>query len=221
MTAATKSEPAKALDLLQTKVRPNLKELGFRFRGRTLNRQTADGLTQVLQFQMGVFDPPGTHHIPWIRENLYGKFTVNVGVYVPEIAQADGIGAAASFVQEASCCIRARLGKLGPEHRDMWWDLSRADETAPEIWGRLRRDALPFLGRFESRDAILTEWRNLAKSPYSNRPRVDCAIILAGRGQRADAMALLTTQAREAGEPRHVEYLRGLSRKLGLGELDV
>ena len=36
-------------------------------------------------FQMGAFDPPGTTYIPGLRENLYGLFTINLGVYVPDV----------------------------------------------------------------------------------------------------------------------------------------
>src|ERR1700686_1650303 len=142
-----KSDSAKALDGLQSKLRPRLKALGFRVRGRTFNRKTADGLTQVVQFQMGAFDPPGTYQIPGIRENLYGKFTVNVGVYVPEVSQHNGVEAG-SLVQKAYCCIRARIGQLGPDQADVWWDLRSIGEVASELWQRLQRDALPFLARF-------------------------------------------------------------------------
>ena len=47
---------------------------------------------------MGSFDPPGTTHIPGLRENLYGRFTVNLGVYVPEVARNHGGGEAKSPV---------------------------------------------------------------------------------------------------------------------------
>ena len=75
--ATRKSDLATTLDELQAKIRPALKERGFRARGRAFNRTTSDGLTEVVRLQMGSFDPPGTAYIPGLRENLYGKFTVN------------------------------------------------------------------------------------------------------------------------------------------------
>jgi hypothetical protein len=221
-TTVTKSEVAKKLDELQSKLRPSLKDLGFRARGRTFNRTTGDGLTQVVQFQMGRFDPPGTTFFPGLRENLYGKFTVNLGVYVPEVAQFLGGGEAHSFVQEPYCCVRARLGELGPEHEDRWWELQQSDEVTAELWERLKRDGFPFLGRFETRDAILMEWLHIANSPYADNPaRIVCAIILVKRGQQADARALLAAQARETRNPGHPAYVRSLADRLGVGELDA
>jgi hypothetical protein len=65
----TKSEMAQRLDGLQAKLRPMLKRLGYRVHGRTFNRSTADGLTQVVHIQMGrlilraPFACPASHKI--------------------------------------------------------------------------------------------------------------------------------------------------------------
>jgi hypothetical protein len=72
-----KSIYAQAVDDIQAALRPFLKSRGFRFRGRTFNRTTEDGLTEVVNIQMGVWDPPGTTYIPGLRENLHGLFMVN------------------------------------------------------------------------------------------------------------------------------------------------
>jgi hypothetical protein len=84
---AEKSDLAKTLDELQGKLRSALAEYGFRARGRVLNRRTSDGMTEVVQIQMGSFDPPGTTYVPGLRENRYGKFAINLGVFVPEVAE--------------------------------------------------------------------------------------------------------------------------------------
>jgi hypothetical protein len=207
-------------DGLQSKLLPHLKNLGFRVRGSTFNRTTADGLVHIVQVQTGRFDPPDSKSISRIKDDLYGKCTVNVGVYVPEVAQYVGGGEAGAFVQEHDCCVRARLGQLGPERADVWWDLGNVATAFSEIWLRVQRDALPFFARFESRDAILSEWMHLAKSPYSNRPRIDCAIILSKRGQTADARALLIAQAREAQAEAHKQYVCSIANQLGLGQID-
>ena len=203
---------------VQSRIRPNLTGLGFRVRGRTFTRVTVDGLTQVVQFQMGRFDPPGSHEIAGFRDNLYGKFTVNIGVYIPEVAMARGL--VPSQIQECDCSIRARLGNLGPHHVDTWWNLLDIDEAAADVWQRLQRDALPFLARFETRDAVLEEWAGEATSARSSPHRIDSAIILAARGQRADSRALLMTQARTSPNPKHLEFLRTLAGRLGLDALE-
>lgn len=218
--ATGKSDPAKTLDELQAKLRPALKECGFRARGRAFNRMTSDELTEVVQLQMGRFDPPGTTYVPGLRENLYGKFTVNLGVFVPEVAEQYGGGASKSFVQEYHCCIRTRMPLLGPEHRDVWWDVRTDEALAQELLQRITRDAIPFFRNFETRDAILEQWLGVPKSPYAiTPPRIVCAIILAKRGQSEDARVLLAAQAKETLNPGHPAYVRGLADKLGLGDL--
>lgn len=218
--SAQKSDLARTLDELQAKLRPTLKEWGFRARGRGFNRTTSDDLTDVIQLQMGSFDPPGTTYIPRLRENRYGMFTVNLGVFVPEVAEQYGSGAPKSFIQEYHCCVRTRLPLLGPEHRDVWWEIGSNDALVQEMLRRLTRDALPFFKQFESRDAILREWLGVAKSPFAIiPPRIACAIILVRRGQNDDARALLAAQAQETLNPGHPAYVRKLSEKLGLGDL--
>lgn len=81
---------------------------------------TEDGLTQVVNLQMGASYPPGTVFIPGLRENLHGLFTVNLGVYVPEVARQHGGGEAKSWVQEYHCCVRARLGELCGDGKEVW-----------------------------------------------------------------------------------------------------
>lgn len=82
---------------------------------------------------------------------MYGRFTVNLGVYVPEVARHQGGGEAKSIVQEYHCCVRARIGSLGAERADLWWDLPPDASLVGEIQRRLEGDALPFLDRFKSR----------------------------------------------------------------------
>ena len=114
----TKSALASTMDELQRRLHPLLRQSGFRKHGRTLNRATVDGLTHVIGFQMGSFDPPGTSHFPGLRENLYGRFTVNLGVYVPEVALHHGGGEAKSVVHDYNCCIRTRLGRTA--EKEIW-----------------------------------------------------------------------------------------------------
>lgn len=68
---------------------------------------------------MGSFDPPGTTYIPGLREDIYGWFTVNLGVYVQEVARHHGGGEARAFVQVYDCCAREQLGDVGPEKKDL------------------------------------------------------------------------------------------------------
>jgi hypothetical protein len=215
-----KSKPAQAMDELRAGIRRFLTALGFRARARAFNRTTSDGVTQVIEFQLGRFDPPGTHYVGF-RQSLYGKFTVNLGVYVPEVDEYTFPGGGErSFVHEYDCCIRTRLGDVGPEHSDLWWDLEAGRDHAAELLQRFERDALPFFAQFETRDAILAQLSKEAAIPFTGRPRIVRAIIMAIRGQRAEARAFLAAQAREHSNHPHSAMVHALANKLGLGELD-
>src|SRR5579863_6346089 len=217
-----KSKPAEVMDELQSQLQPFLEECGFRMRSRTCNRTTADGLTHVINFQMGRFDPPGTSYIPWFRKNLYGKFTVNVGVYVPEVASQKYGGSPRSSIQEPDCCVRQRLGALGPERSDLWWSVRSEKKTVADLRLRLERDAFPWFRRLETRDSLLHELEKVDETWGSGgAPRIICAILLAHRGQTEKARENLIIQVRKRSDPKHTEYVQALADHLGLGKIDI
>jgi hypothetical protein len=214
-----KSKYAEAVDEIQAELRPFMKAQGFNVRGRTFNRLTDDGLTQVVNLQMGASDPPGTTYIPGLRENLHGLFTVNLGIYVPEVAMRRG-GAVRSWVQDYQCCVRARLGEASVEERDVWWDARADDAVIEDVRHRLRVGGLPFLDRFSSRDMILVEWKDRSKNMGASLPpRIVMAIILAERGEKERAHALLARQVLETRVPGHADHVRKLANELGVGSL--
>jgi hypothetical protein len=76
---------ASAMRAVVREIHPMLKRAGFRKRRHTFNRETAPGLVHVVNFQMGPYEVGEHVEIPGLRENLYGKFTVNLGVFIREI----------------------------------------------------------------------------------------------------------------------------------------
>lgn len=211
----SKSTQVANADVVQGALHTALKPRGFRKKGRTFNRVTDDGLTQVINLQMGSYDPPGTVHVPGLRENLYGRFTVNLGVYVPEVARMHGGGEAKGVVQEYQCCVRERLGSLA-EKRDVWWLVDAPATVIPDVLARLERDGLPFLERFRSRDSILRELEDPRNETVAVPHRIVRAIILVERGATAAARDLLAVQALETGNPGHPAYVRSLAERLGI-----
>lgn len=216
-----KSVHAQAVDEIQRALRPWLREQGFTVKGRTFNRATEDALTQVVSIQMGASDPPGTTYIPGLRENLHGLFTVNLGIYVPEVARRHGGGEAKTWVQEYHCCVRARLAEASGEDRDIWWRARVDDTVLSDVRRRLEVGGIPFLERYSTRDKILAAWKDRSENMgASNPPRIVMAIMLAERGDKDRARELLSLQARETHNPGHPAYVRRLADQLAVGPLD-
>lgn len=214
-----KSAFAEAVDQIQLELARFFKARGFRRRGRTFNTATSDELTWVVGLQMGPSDPPGTTYIPGLRENLHGLFTMNLGVYVPEVARHHGGGEAKAWVQDYHCCIRARLGELSGEKSDTWWPATSSRNVTSDILDRLTRFGVPFLERFSTREQILAELAGGSQNRFLAVPRIVSAILLLGRGEKDAARTLMAAQALETHNPRHPAYVRELARRLGLGEL--
>lgn len=216
-----RSNYAQAVDDIQAALRPRLKEREFKVRGRTFNRPTKDGLTQVVSIQMGASDPPGTTYIPGLRPSLHGLFTVNLGIYVPEVARHHGGGEAKSWVQEYHCCVRARLGEAAGQTSDVWWHARAEVAVISDVQRLLEQAGLPFLDRFSTRDQILAEWKDRSENMgASSPPRIVKAIILAERSLNDQARTLLAEQVLETRNPGHPDYVRRLAIQLGVGSLD-
>jgi len=210
-----KSKATQAMDAAQAEVRGFLKRFGFRSRARTFNRTSSDGITHVIDFQMGRFDPPGTHYVGF-RQNLYGRFTANLGIYIPEVARLLGLGGEGSFVREYDCCIRTRLGLVGPDGQDIWWELDAARKYLPDLLHRIERDAFPLFTRFDTRDGVLSQRTEGTGYSDINPSRVVCAIVLATRGQQAEARNFLATEAYENRNHPGLPLVLSLAKTLGI-----
>jgi len=170
---------------------------------------------------MGSSDPPGTTYIPGLRENLYGLFTVNLGVYVPEVARHHMGGEAKSWVHEYHCCVRSRLAEAAGKAKDIWWRAQPEEAVIEDVRCLLEEAGIPFLDRFSTRDKILAEWWGRSENMgTSSPPRIVMAIILSERNLRDQARALLAQQVLETRNPGHPDYVRRLAKELGVGSLD-
>jgi hypothetical protein len=101
-----KSDFAKKLDIIQTGAYEYLSQFGFRKRGRTFNKSLESGLIHVINLQMG-------------RRSLSGKFTINLGIYVPEIYRMLWFWNEdePKFVDHGDCEIEKRIGELVPPYK--------------------------------------------------------------------------------------------------------
>jgi hypothetical protein len=165
-----KSPVVVALDSIQKELTAFLKPLGFRKKGRTYNRSVGDGLVQAVNLQMGQY-PIGEYIIPGLRESFYGRFAVNLGIALPAVSVVEQDRSLPPFVQEYECHVRVRLSHLVFKE-DVWFDLDHhVDRTATEVVRQMDAAGVPFLERFESYGAILTEIDTIGTLPGSNAGR--------------------------------------------------
>jgi hypothetical protein len=211
-----------------------LRERGFRRQRHVFNAEAEPGLTQVLTFQMGAHPPPGTSGVPGLRENLYGAFTINLGLHFDEVRDVPLRTPRPAFLREVDlpparprpkflrdgdCHVTTRLGQLIGED-DVWWKLDLADDDLQALVQQLVGDyALPFFERFRSRRAVVDAWH--ARDPAVRyTPRVTIAVIHARLGEAAEAAELLDSELRETERPVTRQAILQAAAHLGLDIAD-
>jgi hypothetical protein len=139
-------------------IAPSLKAEGFKKRRHSFNRTTEPGVTQVVHFQMGPSDPPGTTYFPPVRVNLYGKFTLNLGVFLDDVHYALGTGPVPAWINEYDCQLRQRIGLLLPAREDTWWSLDDVDAASAVVGDALGGYGFAWLDGVRTRHAIVSRY---------------------------------------------------------------
>lgn len=144
------------LDEIQKLVHQDLKRKGFKKKGRTHNKTVDAGIIQTVNFQMGEYPLGKNFSALGIRKRLYGKFAVNLGVYVDELDRLKE-NKTKAFVQEHECAIRTRLGHL-TEGQDKWWPLdTNYKQTAQEIIEELKEQGQTWFNLFDTSQKNVSE----------------------------------------------------------------
>ncbi len=218
----SKSSYAEALDVVQKATTTLLRPVGFKQKGRTYNRVAGDGLIHVVNLQMGQY-PIGNYVIPGIRESFYGKFAVNLGVYLPCVWELEHGPMTKHFCPEYHCEIRERLGALAHEGRDYWWSLDTSTPHATgELVVNLMRDfGLPFLDTYADYAAVLTQFRKVGRLPFhpEGRNMLAVAIIYHHTGQSEEANRFFSRaidDARAYSHPGFSNHVRDMRERCGL-----
>jgi hypothetical protein len=113
-----------------------LKGRGFKKSGRNFYKQQ-NGTYQVLNIQASMFN-----------DSDEGRFTVNLGIFFPEINDLVGIFEVSGVPKETECTVRQRIGLLAPEGTDFWWKVeptSSAQEVARHLRSFVETFGLPWL----------------------------------------------------------------------------
>jgi hypothetical protein len=213
-TLTNKSNNITHLDTIQKSVFRFLKPLGFKKKGRTFNRQTENGVYQVINFQSGQFPLVDNYVIPGLRENYYGKFTINLGVSVYELDEINFPNKPKIFYQEYECQIRTRLPHLTIE-QDYWWPISDVtEEIVKNLIEGLNEKGIPWLDTFETREKICRNWGVVKGS--SLRAKLDVALIIFQTNKEKGTQLIQEYYNKIENHKPHKGYVKELAEKLGI-----
>jgi hypothetical protein len=233
MVTAASSAMRKVVD----HVRPVLKERGFRKRAHTFNRTVEPGLIQVVKYQMGAYDPPGLVEIPGVRENLYGLFSVHLGIFIEEAWRLgvgsfgpDGPPGVKDWANDYDCQMRRLISNLAGESMNYMWPLDDPG-VGPAMVELLHSDAFVWFDGFGSRAAILAELESAPIESYEvsgetggGPDRLLATRMRLGAGDRQRAQQhfddwVAYCLSRVESEPHlrgHLEYLADFASRVGL-----
>lgn len=217
ITLADKSNYTKTLDKLQNLVHKELKVFGFSKKGRTHNKVVDEGIVHVINFQSGEFPVGDNYIIPGFRESYYGKFTINLGVFVSDIYEITQGQIMKDFIPEYICQIRTRLPELTNNNDDWWTVDDNYIQIAEKIAEELITVAFKWFDNFSNRDKIIKNLQNKRiKNLYSRIGKLNAALIQI-KIDRSKGEALLREHYNLRSDHKpHQEYVIELAKKVGV-----
>lgn len=165
------------LDIVEKEVYAKLKPIGFKKNGRTFNKRLDDGIIQVINFQSGQYPIGQSYEISGLRENLYGKFVVNLGVCIESLYRFQLSTENKKYYKEQECQIRGRLGTL-LTGQDYWWTITDDNKKiTEEIIAGLETKGFEWFAGLETKEKIIS---NNGHFSYRSSPRakLDTALIV-------------------------------------------
>ncbi len=225
-----KTKTSEWMDSITDEIAVYLKPLGFKKQRHTFNRWTSDGLCQVFNLQMGPYE---FGHMNPFYGSLYGKFTANLGIFVPEVCPEKFGQEAPKFINEGICTIRVRFSNLLNSRRDLWWNLNPAPgpitsklikltkssglpffEPVPsKLIKLIETRGLPFYEQFSSRELIIKNLIQFAEKHDLTRPKLDLALILDHLGRAEEAQTMFMRHYNEQKDPGHIQYLQAMAKR--------
>jgi Domain of unknown function (DUF4304) len=142
------SDIGKRIDaIIKEGLAPLLKKEGFRRKARNFYREYQDRI-EVINVQAGKWN-----------EGVEGQFTINAGVYYPEIAEITEAIPIKGMPKEYDCTIRERIGLLTPEKKDEWWKIDSStndSEVSERVAKQVEVLCLPWIAQMSTLNDVKT-----------------------------------------------------------------
>ena len=169
------SGSAKRIDaIIRAELAPILREVGFKKKARNFRREHADRI-DVINVQASRYSDASS-----------AKFTVNVGVYYPAIAEMSDALPVKGAPKEYDCTVHARIGALREDRRDFWWTIEPSSDDgaiAKDLAQNVRDYCLPWLEHMGDLDAVKDTMVSKSRSFIA-------AAIALHQGNRSEAQDL-------------------------------
>ena len=114
-----------------------MKANGFKKRARNFYKEIDGGVFLLVNVQGSMYN-----------DNQDARYTVNLGVFFPEIYEMVGFGNVGAIPSVPDCSITKRIGHLKPEKTDYWWQLkpsSNLQQLAADLSRTVEQYGLPWL----------------------------------------------------------------------------
>lgn len=180
-------------EVLKLGLTPLMKEQGFRKTGRDYRRRVNDNWDILnVQSSQGNVGPNG-------------KFTINLGVYLPAISNLVSSYSPESAPKEYECTIRVRIGSLMPQKADFWWQIHPATDI-----GNLAKEVSLTTSKY------VLDWFEAHHDPKQvaealrSQPSIESAAAALAAGNRKEAFERIARMiaTRPAATKRATEWAK-------------
>ena len=132
------SEIAKKIDeIINLELKALMKSHGFKKKARNFYKELNGGVFLLVNVQGSMYN-----------DNQDARYTVNLGVFFPEIYEMVGFGNIGAIPSIPDCSISKRIGHLKTERTDYWWQLTPASNLqhlASDLSNSVEQYGLPWL----------------------------------------------------------------------------
>jgi Domain of unknown function (DUF4304) len=206
----SQSPKAVISSLLNAHVTPPLKEHGFHKKGRTYYRDRG-GYQQLINIQ--------AH-----SHNSFegGSFTVNLGLFSPELYDVVYDEVLAEPAQEQHCFLRYRISQIGEDgwrradwQRDEWWEFDHPTDLEAlgvSVADSLRRKALSFFEHLPTAAAMI----EAVRQGRHQVDRLTLAVLAKHAGDTGLAQQIVDEQREGNPHPWMKRNLARIATRLGL-----
>ena len=180
------SEISKKIDeIINLELKVSMKAKGFKKKARNFCKEIDGGIFLLVNVQGSMYN-----------DNQDARYTVNLGVFFPEIFEMVGFGKIATVPSVPDCSISKRIGHLKPEKTDYWWQLTPASnlrQLAADLSYSVEHYGLPWLQRNSSILGASAELKG--QNPFT---AAATAIIEGDRAEAADIINKIISKGNAA-----------------------